>query len=222
MQSMSHTTGFEYKPKGGGRKSTGFLVVVVLHLLIGWALVSGLARKAVEVVKKPIEMTLLEEVKPPPPPPPPPPKKIVEPPPKLPPPPFVPPPDITPNVVAPAPAITVERTPPPPEPVVVAPPPPPAPPAPPPQPVRAEAGVVCPGYQKTLQAALQGAFEKVGIEGTVTVQLRIRGGEVLDATPTAGPREYYRVVQTAVRRLRCQSGGDEVTVSLPVTFREEM
>ena len=45
----------------------------MLHVLIVWAMVTGLARKAVEVVKQPIVAQIIEEVKPPPPPPPPPP-----------------------------------------------------------------------------------------------------------------------------------------------------
>jgi len=81
------------------RHLIGITFVIVLHALIIWAMVSGLARKAVEVIKKPITATIIEEIKaPPPPPPPPPPKKIVEapPPPSAPPQPYVPPPDIPP------------------------------------------------------------------------------------------------------------------------------
>lgn len=47
----------------------GLGVVVLMHILLGWALVSGLARKVVEVIKAPIETKIIEEVKPPPPPP---------------------------------------------------------------------------------------------------------------------------------------------------------
>ncbi len=107
-----------------------------MHILLGWALVSGLARKVVEVIKAPIETKIIEEVKPPPPPP----ENLPPPPKTLPPPPsFVPPPEV---VVAPpptpAPAITVTQVVPPPAPPVViapvevaAPPSPvPAPPAP--------------------------------------------------------------------------------------------
>ena len=74
-----------------GKHLTGIGIVVVLHVLLGWALVSGLARKVVEVIKAPIETKIIEEVKPPPPPetPPPPPPKMA-----LPPPSFVPPPEI--------------------------------------------------------------------------------------------------------------------------------
>jgi protein TonB len=110
----------------------GLGVVIVMHIILGWALLNGLARKVVEVVKGPIETKIIEEVKPPPPPPP----ENLPPPPKLPPPPpaYMPPPEIrieTPP--PPAPTITVQTTPPPPAPpVAIAPPAPPeAPPAPP-------------------------------------------------------------------------------------------
>ena len=49
----------------------GFGIVVVLHLILGWALMNGLAQRLVEVIKSPLETKIIEEVKPPPPPPPP-------------------------------------------------------------------------------------------------------------------------------------------------------
>jgi protein TonB len=105
----------EFNP---GRHFPSILTVVVLHILLGWALVSGLARKVVEVIKAPIETKIIEEIKKPPPdtPPPPPPKLAA------PPPPFIPPPEI--NIQSPvqvAPTITtVTTTPPPPGPPPVA------------------------------------------------------------------------------------------------------
>ena len=62
---------------------TGIVFVVILHLAVGYALVTGLARKVVEVIKQPIETKIIEEIKPPPPdtPPPPPPKLATPPPP---------------------------------------------------------------------------------------------------------------------------------------------
>jgi protein TonB len=83
-------------------------MVVGLHLLLGWALVTGLARKVVDVIKAPIETKIIEEIKKPPPdtPPPPPPKLAA------PPPPFIPPPDV--NIQVPvvqqAPTITTVTT----------------------------------------------------------------------------------------------------------------
>ena len=56
------------------RHLLGLSVVVALHVLIVYALVNGLARKVVDVVRAPIETRLIEEIiKPPPPPPKPPP-----------------------------------------------------------------------------------------------------------------------------------------------------
>ena len=80
------------------RHMLGIGFVVLLHALVIYALVTGLARKAVEVIKKPITATIIEEIKaPPPPPPPPPPKKIIEQPKvEVPVQTYVPPPDIPP------------------------------------------------------------------------------------------------------------------------------
>jgi len=69
----------------------GIGFVIVLHIGIVWALMTGLAREAMQVVTGPIETKVIEEpkVEREPPPPPPPPKF------KTPPPPFVPPPEVT-------------------------------------------------------------------------------------------------------------------------------
>jgi protein TonB len=63
--------------------------VVLLHALVIYALVTGLARKAIEVLPAPIETKILQEVTPPKEPPPPPPPTFKEPPP-----PYIPPPEI--------------------------------------------------------------------------------------------------------------------------------
>jgi protein TonB len=109
------------------RRATGLIIAVVVHIAIAYALVSGLARKVVEVIKPPLETKIIEELKPPPPKPPPP----LPTPPKMtaPPPPFVPLPEIQiatpppPNVIS-----AVTSKPPPPAPFIPAPPAPPAPP----------------------------------------------------------------------------------------------
>ena len=97
------------------RKLIGIGAVVLFHILIVYALITGLARKVVEVVKGPIEVKVIEEVikKPPPPP------EVLPPPPKMaaPPPPFIPPPEI--NIApppTPAPTITAVTPEPPPAP----------------------------------------------------------------------------------------------------------
>ena len=74
-----------------GKHLTGIIVVLLFHVFLGWALLTGLGKKVIEVIKAPIETKIIEEVKPPPPdvPPPPPPPKLAAPPP-----PFIPPPEI--------------------------------------------------------------------------------------------------------------------------------
>ncbi len=77
------------------RHSVGLTIVILLHVIVIYALLSGLARRAVEVIKKPLTATIIEEVKLPPPPPPPPPRRVIEPPKAQPVvQPYVPPPDI--------------------------------------------------------------------------------------------------------------------------------
>jgi protein TonB len=95
---------FSQDGKEPAKSFTGITVVVLLHVVVVYALMTGLARKVVEVIKQPIETKIIEEVKPPPkdipPPPPPPPPKLAAPPP-----PFIPPPEIM--VQAPPPPNTI-------------------------------------------------------------------------------------------------------------------
>lgn len=204
---------------GGAKRGTGLVVVFALHVVVAWALATGLAREAVEIIKKPIQMAIIPEVAPPPPPPPPPKvEKIKEIPKPEAPPPFVPKPDITPETPPPAPVIQATAPEPPPEPVVIAP-PPPAPPVP--VVVKQEISLACPGYQNVLAQTLEEAFDRVGIVGTVRTLLKVRGSQVVDAVPVSGPKEYYKYVQTAIKRMRCSAGGaDEVQVSLDVRFQK--
>ncbi len=79
-----------------GKHVVGIIVVVLFHVIIGYALVNGLARKVVDVVRGPIETKIIKEVKPPPPEAPPPPPPKLQPPP----PPFIPAPEV--NIAQPA------------------------------------------------------------------------------------------------------------------------
>ena len=103
------------------KHAIGVAFVILMHVLLIWALLSGLGRAIVEVVKKPLTATIIEELKVPPPPPPPP-KKVMEQP-KIQPPvqTYVPPPDV-PVQTNTAPTITETTTVAPTEPHVIAPP----------------------------------------------------------------------------------------------------
>lgn len=112
----------------GGSRYAGLVMVAGIHVIIIWALASGLASKMVEAVKGPIELSVVEEkLKPPPPP-----EKVAPPPPdmKAPPPPFMPPPEV--QVAAPPPPNAIQapvsNTPPPAREVAPTPPQPAAPP----------------------------------------------------------------------------------------------
>lgn len=207
----------------GKRRGTGLAVVIGVHLVVGWVLASGLARQAIEVVKKPIEMVIVPEEVQPPPPPPPPPKveKIVKELPKVAPPPaYVPPPDIVPLNPPPAPVIEARQAEPPPAaPVEIAPPPPPAPPKP--AVVKQEIALACPGYQNVLQNVLADAFDRVGVPGVVKTLLKVRGNQVVEVLPQSGPKGYYKYVQEAGKRIKCSAqGADEVQVLLEVAFQQ--
>jgi hypothetical protein len=73
---ISHGYGYQ----DPSRRIKGIVVVVLVHALIGYALVSGMARKGLNLIKKPLEAVVIQEVIIPPPPPPPPPPKKIEPP----------------------------------------------------------------------------------------------------------------------------------------------
>ncbi len=237
-----------YQRQPASRRLIGLAAVVVLHLFIFYALVSGLARDMVEVVKKPLEAKIIAEPPPPPPPlplappplppappppepPPPPPPKPPPPPPKPPPPkpppppPYVPPPRIQPPPVPAPPPITVAPAPVPPtiEYKIEPPPPapPPAPPAPPPAPLRQDIGVVCPKQVKpdVPRRALQD-----GTSGVVRAQVRISGGVIQEVTILSGPRVFHSAVRNAMLQYQCASGAGgagEVIATQEFEFRIE-
>ncbi len=128
---------FSQEEESSSKRITGIAVVIAIHALVGFLVVSGMGKRLVEKIKNPVETKIIEEVKPPPPvdlPPPPPPPEI-----KSPPPPFIPPPEVvvqTPVQQTPV-AATTNVAPPktdvrPQVQVPAAPPGPAAPPAPPP------------------------------------------------------------------------------------------
>jgi len=97
--------------------------VAILHVILGYAIVSGFAINMVKKIVEPLEAVNVKEEAPPPDEPPPPPPKEIEIPP------YVPPPEVTVQTES-APTITTQSTVSRPDPPVVAPPAPPAPPAP--------------------------------------------------------------------------------------------
>ena len=194
-----------------GKHATGITVVIILHVVVGYALVSGLARKAIEVIKQPMTTKVIEEVKKPPPPdtPPPPPPKLVQIIPT-----FVPPPEVqisSPVVQAvisnPTPIAPPVYAPP----KVVA-----APPAPP------SVGTACPNSQQIrTEIKYPAAARKDGIQGEVLVEFTVAtNGEIKDVdVKSSSNRVFNSVSVNAVRQFKCNAQGRDVRVQVPFSFK---
>lgn len=206
-----------YRPKDPSRRYKGIAIVIGLHLLIGWGIVSGTARNALVALKKPLEAVVIQEVIIPPPPPPPP--KEIKPPEAMkvdaPPPPFVPPPDVAP-AVSNAPSI-VSVAAPPPTPAVIAPPPPPVV-APKPVGNRADLRVACPTQvpPEMPRKALQD-----GSEGVVKAQALVKDGAVREVTILSGPRIFHAAVKAAMMQYKCTADATEVLATQEFVFKIE-
>jgi protein TonB len=204
----------------------GIGAVILFHVLVVYALVTGLAKKVIDVVRAPIETKVIEEIKKPPPPP----EVVVPPPPKLeaPPPPFIPPPEIqiaTPP--PPAPTITATTPTPPPAPVVIAPAPPPvvaAAPAPP-APAVMSAGVVCSNFTAVMgdvafpRDALRLGLERgeAVIQFTLTASGEIKDVKSLRSTHAIFARNSIRIVG----EYKCQGQGRDVVVQQAFGYKVE-
>ena len=211
---------YRYQPKDPSRRLKGLVIVIVLHAFMGYALVSGMARKGLNFIKKPLEAVVIQEVIIPPPPPPPPPKKVEVPKetPRIeaPPAPYVPPPDVAPAVSAGI-AIASTSTPPVTAPVIAPPPPPQAPAKPAPN--RNDIGVACPTQvpPEMPRKAIQ-----EGTEGVVKAQIRIKGGVIEDVTILSGPRVFHAAVKAAMMQYKCASdAGGEVIATQEFNFKLE-
>jgi protein TonB len=200
------------------RHLIGIGFVVLVHALVIWALLTGLGGKFIQVIKKPLNATIIEEIKlPPPPPPPPPPKKIEQPKVQVPVQPYVPPPDIPPPVAPSEPVISAPTTVVPTEPAVIAPPPPVAAPAPPKPAVRQ--GVSCPGAEKPSfpREAIRKNVQKGRVEAILTIDEK---GNVTEVRITnSEPRGTFdRVVQETLGGWKCSADGTKYQASVEINF----
>ena len=188
------------------KHALGIAVVIAFHAIVIYALVTGLGKKIVDVIKQPIETKVIEEIKPPPPPP----ERLLPPPPKLeaPPPPFIPPPEV--QIATPPPVqnvITSTTSTPPPQTDIrpVAPPAPPAPPAP--KPAVVSIRTICPNM---VQPTMPRKALQTGTGGSVTAKAIIKGGKVVEVEILSSqPRGLF---DSAVREAMMQYGcvGDHV------------
>lgn len=200
------------------RRYLGIGVVLLLHVLFIWALMNGLANKVVQIIQKPVDVRIIEPVKPPPPPVPV--KTVQARPPKVTPPPkpFVPPPEVKVATPPPAPTISHQAVP---VPTPVAPPPAPVVEAAPAKPVSHEVGVVCPNADKIRGSVVypQEAQDN-NITGDVLISFVVDAqGHVTDekVEQSADPL-LDRAAFNAVKKFNCIAQGEPVRVQVPFSF----
>lgn len=187
-----------------GNRVVAIIIVALIHIALGYALITGLAYEAATKVLERVTTIDVEE--------PPPPEPEDEPPPPpepdaAPPPPVAPPPPI--NIAPAPPPIRTQTTIPPPAPPAVRI-PPAAPPAPPPPPAVDKARGATPkgqsGWARRIQENYPRKAEREGIEGSVGVSVvvtpdgrvggctvtRSSGSSDLDAAACDGMTRYAR------------------------------
>jgi protein TonB len=198
-----------------GKHVIGIAFVVLVHLFVIYALMTGLGRSMMQVIKKPLSATIIEEVKLPPPPPP---KKIET---AKPPPPkvetFVPPPDVPVTTEATGPTITVTTPEPPkPPPVVEA---PPAPPPPPPKPA-VRKNVVRVGGEDPIypRQAIRAGIERGRVVARVNID---ENGNVTEVTIISAdpPRVFDQEVITALKGWKFKAEGEKYVGEVEVNFK---
>ncbi len=207
-----------------GKHIVGFTVVVLLHVALVWFIMNGLARKIVDVIKKPLETQIIEEIKPPPPPPPvqlPPPPKFVAPPP-----PYIPPPEVQVNVPPPPNAIqTTTNVVPVETPPIAQVAPAPAPPAPAAPPAPPSTRSACPDYAKTMgDAGFPPEATRAGIStGDALIRFTVSGnGAIKDVTVVSSSnRAFARAATRAVEDFKCIAQGKDITFEVPFHYKTE-
>lgn len=182
-----------------GNKVAAFVIVALIHIFVGYALVTGLAYEAAKKVMEKVTTVDIKEDKPKEEPPPPPPKENTPPPP----------------IVAPPPPINIAAAPPPVQTVITPPPPPPlviqtAAPPPPPPPAASKARGASPKGQGSWAARIQANYPtraareeregRVGVRVTIGPDGRVSsctvssssGSPDLDQAACSGMTSYAR------------------------------
>jgi len=191
--------------KQPGKNFTGLIVVIIFHILVGWALVAGLGTRIVSTVTEAVETKLIEEVAPPPPPetpPPPPPPEM-----KAPPPPFIPPVEVQVQQPPPPQNVIAAATTTPPPTTSLAPPAPPAQPAPaaPPAPRGVSRSEAVADFNTCARPEYPRSSQRNEETGTTTLQFLIGvDGRVLEAklAKSSGFRDLDRAAQSALSKCR--------------------
>jgi len=178
----------------------GIGLVVLLHVFLVYALVSGLASSAIDVIKKPLEIKIIQAPPPPPPPPP-----------------YIPPPLIQLQTPPPPPVFAVTTTVKPVAPTKMVAPAPPAPPS-------TNVGVVCPNIG-SIAGQLEDSFGQIAdndglSEAHVTIAFSISPSGVISGAHvvSSDSAAVNGLALQGVQSLRCNGQGQTVTVLAPFEF----
>jgi protein TonB len=168
------------------RRLAGIAFVALLHVVFIYALVSGLGKTAVQVLRAPLQAQIIQEVKPPPEAPPPPPPPVITPPP-----PYIPPPLIQ---VAPPPTPVIAQ-------VTTAKPPAPTPVA---RPAPTRSAGLDPNQSCAAPEYPEDA-EDMGQTGTSVLQFLIGPDGAVEQARVASSSGHAELDQTAMQALgRCK------------------
>ncbi len=215
-----------YLQRNPSRRINGVVIVLLVHALIGYALIYGTARQSLQFIKKPQASVVIQEVTiaPPPakPPPPPPAQKVLRPvqpqvaevpaQPR-----FMPMPDapVALGTVASLAALPAEPAAPVP---TASPSPSPAPAAAVAKPSRNDMDVACP-IQVSPEMPPRALRE--GAQGVVRAKALIRDGAVKEVTIVSGPPVFHAAVKAAMLQYKCTHDAQEVTVFQQFNFKFE-
>lgn len=204
---------FGKKQSNPVRRFGGIAIAAILHIVLIWALINGLATKVVHIVAAPIETHIIEPVKPPPPPP----KvvHVVQQQHVAPPPPFVPPPEVQvqappqqtiTHVAAPAPSAPAVQAP-----VMAA-----------AKPVSHDVGVVCPNSDDLRQSiAYPKEAQENGVTGDVTIDFTVDAdGHIVNPriSQSANDSSLDGAALNTVKKFHCIGQGQAVHVQVPFSF----
>ena len=211
------------------RKSPlGWGIVVLVHAVALYLLVTGTAQKGIQLISKPLMAVVIQEVTiaPPPPLPPPPPAlpvpkeipKQTQTQPKIPETPFMPVPEVAPPSPSQAPTIAAVPNPAPVAQTTASPSPSSAVIVTEPKGLAdtQDIGIVCPVQVKP-KMPMRAIRE--GIEGVVKAQIRVQSGQVKEVTIISGPRVFHAAVTEAIMQYKCRSDNDSAKAVATFIFK---
>lgn len=225
----------DYASTAPSRRIKVLLIVIGLHIILGYALLSGMAKKVAAPINKPLQSTVIQEVIIPPPAlsKPPPAAKLDAPKeqrhdvvekPRQAPLEIVNPTTNAPILTAPAASISPPAPPPvanaaipyaPPAPQTPSAPPAPATPSPAPA-AKPDIHIACP---KQIAPKMPRQALRDGTQGVIKAQALIRDGAVREVTIISGPSVFHAAVQRAMMQYECTFTSAAIVVTQEFNFR---